>query len=118
MQDKIGEERLRTFRAGNVQVIVGFYSKTAVPRSSVEKYLKSKKIEGWRLPSTSEIRYTQGLYEIHNLDLGFDSRGDFWTLVEKGDSGISYNSYDLFFCIALSKSRKDIASALFVKDII
>jgi len=118
MQDKIGEERLRTFRAGNVQVIVGFYSKIAVPRSSVEKYLKSKKIEGWRLPSTSEIGYIQGLYGIHNLDLGFDSRGDFWTLVEKGDSGISYNSYDLFFCIALSKSRKDIASALFVKDII
>jgi hypothetical protein len=118
MQDKIGEERLRTFRAGNVQVIVGFYSKTAVTRSPVEKYLKSKESEGWRLPSISEIEYIQGLYGIHNLYLGFDSQGDFWTLIEKGDSGIAFNSYDLFFCIALTKSGNDIASALFVKDII
>lgn len=118
MQDKIGEERLRTFRAGNVQVIVGFYSKTAVTRISVEKYLKSKESEGWRFPSITEIDYIQRLYGIHNLHLGFDLHGDFWTLVEKGDSGIAFNSYDLFFCIPLSKSENDIASALFVKDII
>lgn len=118
MQDKTGKERIRTFNAGRVQVIVGFYSKTAVTRNAVKKYLKSKEAEGWRLPSIKEIDYLQSLYGINNLNLGINHQGDFWTLVEKGDSGIAFNSYDLFFCIGLSKSGKDIASALFVKDII
>lgn len=118
MQDKTGKERIRTFNAGRVEVIVGFYSKTAVTRNVVEKYLRSKETEGWRLPSIKEIDYLQSLYGINNLNLGIDHQGDFWTLVEKGDSGITYTSYDLFFCIGLTKSENDIASALFVKDII
>lgn len=118
MQDKTGKERIRTFNAGRVEVIVGFYSKTVVTRNVVEKYLRSKETEGWRLPSIKEIDYIQSLYGINNLNLGIDHQGDFWTLVEKRDSGIAFNCYDVFFCVGLSKSENDIASALFVKDII